>query len=300
MLRRTLTGLTPALDAALDSLPASALERAATELVATSRTSFGPALERLDAWLEGRPIDDALLASFVEELVEKGCSHRAASEVVAAARLRARFAGTECPAGPATSGILARADPRRRSQRAGIGWQDLTRAVSRIEKESLTGARDATIIVVGSDADLSVNEMIALDVEDLIPGNEEGWQLRVRAPVSERKAEMVILDQATVRRLRAWLNEAEIMSGPMFRRMQNAGCAGEQRMTERGIRLLVTRRAYAAGIPDACFRPLAMGQRRERVHAGGETRVRCAENEAGAAAVVGSENRKRPMGGKNQ
>ena len=93
MLRTTLTGLTPALDAALAALPAAALEHVATELVGAAKRSFGPALAQLDAWLAERPLDDNLLTAFVAARIEKACSHHAASEVVAAARLRARLAG---------------------------------------------------------------------------------------------------------------------------------------------------------------------------------------------------------------
>ena len=169
MLRTTLTGLTPALDAALAALPASALELAATSLAANTKATYAPALERLDTWLEGRPVDDTLLAAYLAHLVDQGCSRTVASEIVAAARLRARIAGTECPAGPATSYVLAGLGRR---QPRGIGWEDLAPAVPRIEGDRFTGVRDAAIIVLGTDVDLSPSEVIALDVEDLVIGQD--------------------------------------------------------------------------------------------------------------------------------
>ena len=73
-----------------------------------------------------RPLDD------------NGGSHWAASEVVAAALLSAKFAGTECPAGPTTSYVLAGVG---RGQTEGLGWKDNAAAVPRIETDRVTGPR---------------------------------------------------------------------------------------------------------------------------------------------------------------
>lgn len=260
MLRTTLTGLTPALDAALSALPASALEQAATALAANTKERFGPALAGLDEWLEGRPPDDNLLADYLTHLDDDGCSHQAASEVVGAARLRAKLAGTDCPAGPATSYVLAGLGRR---QPRGIGWKDLAPAVPRIEGDRLTGARDAAIIVLGTDVDLSPSEVIALDVEDLAIGQDASGVLTIRRSQSDPEGEdaTAILREATVRRVCGWLKEANIQAGPMFRRMRSPRAASDKRMTERGIRLLATSRGHDAGVPGGSFLPLTMGKR---------------------------------------
>ena len=248
MLRTTLTGLTPALDAALASLPATALERAATVLAANTKDGYGSALAGLDTWLADRSLDDTLLAAYLAHLVDQGCSRTAASEIVAAARLRARIAGTECPAGPATSYVLAGLGRR---QPRGIGWKDLAPAVPRIEGDRLTGARDAAIIVLGTDVDLSPSEVIALDVEDLAIGQDASGVLTIRRSQSDPEGEdaTAILGEATVRRVCGWLKEADIQAGPMFRRMRSPRAASDKRMTERGIRLLATSRGHDAGVP---------------------------------------------------
>ena len=63
------------------------------------------------------------------------------------------------------------------------------------------------------------------------------------------------------RRFRAWLDEADIRTGAMFRRMDGSHGVSDKRMTERAIRMLVTRRARDARISGASFRPLVMGRR---------------------------------------
>ena len=272
MLRTTLTGLTPALDAALAALPASALELAATSLAANTKAAYAPALEGLDTWLEGRPVDDTLLAAYLAHLVDQGCSRTVASEIVAAARLRARIAGTECPAGPDTSYVLAGLGRR---QPRGIGWEDLAAAVPRIEDDRLTGARDAAIIVLGTDVDLSPSEVIALDVEDLVIGQDGTGVLTIRRSQSDPEGEdaTAILGEATVCRVCGWLKEADIQAGPMFRRMRSPRAVSDKRMTQRGIRLLATSRGHDAGVPGGSLLPLAMGKRSPRAHTRRETRV---------------------------
>ena len=261
MLRRTLAGLSPAIDAALAALPTPALERVATALVAATRHGYGPALAELDAWLDGRPLHDALLGAYVAQLVAGGCSHGAAVKVVAAARLRARLAGTECPVGPAASEVLAGFRRGGRAHPEGIDWKDLEAAVPRIEGDGPSGARDAAIIAIGSEAHLTVSEVIDLNVEDVVIEDDGTARLTVRRSRTDPEGDdtVAILEESTVRRLRAWLRKADIASGTMFRHMQS-GRAGEDRMTKRGIRLLVTRRAHTAGIPAAALRPLAMGR----------------------------------------
>ena len=249
MLRTTLTGFSPALDEAMAGLPASALEGMATALLTSTHTQYGPALATLDAWLEGRPLDDHLLASYVAQFVGAGGSWLAAMSVGRAVRLRSRLAGTECPAGSATAQVLGGQDP-------GIGWQDLESAIPHIEGEGLSGVRDAAIIAVGSEAGLSVAEIIGVDVEDLVAADDGSGRLTVRGSpgASGEKDRVVVLRESTVGRLRAWLAASKVRTGAMFRHTTDLRI--RIRITQRGIRLLVARRAVAAGnmgpFPTAC------------------------------------------------
>ena len=67
------------------------------------------ARRQLDAWLEGRPLDDASLAAYLGHLHEAGREPATAAMVVAAVKRSARDAGTAVPIGPLTR----RADVRR-------------------------------------------------------------------------------------------------------------------------------------------------------------------------------------------
>ena len=112
---------------------------------------------------------------------------------------------------------------------------------------------------------LSISEVIGLEVEDLAIGDDGTGRLTIRRSQTDPEGEdrVAILEESTLRRLGAWLQEAGIQTGPMFR---HRGAASEHRMSERGIRLLVTRRAHAADIAGAALLPLAIGRRRPANH----------------------------------
>ncbi len=77
--------------------------------VGTGRACCG-ALERLDAWLDGRTLKDEILAGWIADLHDRGFSSSTASLAVAAVRFHARVSGMENPAGP------YRKDPGRHPQ----------------------------------------------------------------------------------------------------------------------------------------------------------------------------------------
>ena len=67
-----------------------------------TRAAYGGALRRLDAWLDGRPLDDGTLAAHLESLREAGRAQATAAIVVAAVRRAARNAGRDQPDGTLT------------------------------------------------------------------------------------------------------------------------------------------------------------------------------------------------------
>ena len=74
---------------------------------ANTRRAYVGALGRLDAWLDGRQLDDASLAAYVAELHDAGRASSSASMAVAAACFRAKLAGHSNPAGERTARVLA-------------------------------------------------------------------------------------------------------------------------------------------------------------------------------------------------
>ena len=91
----------------LAALSSSARRLAQASVSPHTRRAYAGALQRLDAWLAGRELDDGRLAAYLAELFEAGRAASSAAMAVAAARLRAKLAGDPDPAGPATGRVLA-------------------------------------------------------------------------------------------------------------------------------------------------------------------------------------------------
>ena len=71
-----------------------------------TRRAYAMARRQLDAWLEGRPLDDSSLAAYLGHLHEAGRAPASAAMVVATVKRSARDAGTAVPIGPLTRRAL--------------------------------------------------------------------------------------------------------------------------------------------------------------------------------------------------
>ena len=102
---------------------------AAASISPNTRRAYSGALRRLDAWLDGRPLEDATLAAYLAELHDQGRAPASASTTVAAACFRARLARAPSPAGERTARVLAgyrrTAGDRGRGQTRPFGAADL-------------------------------------------------------------------------------------------------------------------------------------------------------------------------------
>ena len=255
---------------ALATIPAggvpAGVSTAAEELIrdsisANTRRAYGGALKRLDAWLAGRPLDDAALAAYLGELNEAERSPATAGMVVAAVRFRLSLAGEPLPKralGPVSERALSgfarggRAG-RGRGQVAAVRWEqaDAAAAVAGNGGSSVRGLRDAAILSVASDAMLRVSEAAALDVADVAGEADGTGRITVRQSKTDQKGEgaVLFLGEPTMRRVQAWLAAAgSPTSGPLFRQVRRGGSVTTGRLSDRAIRRVIAERARAAGI----------------------------------------------------
>ncbi len=241
---------------ALPALAESARGLAAASLSSNTRRAYGRALERLDGWLAGRPLDDAALAEYLAGIHEAGRSPAVAGQVVAAAKLRAKLTGQPSPTGPATTAVLAgirrEGKARGRGQVAAVRWEqaDAAAAVAANGGGSLAGLRDAAILAVASDAMLRVSECAALDVGDVQPETDGSGRLTIRASKTDPEGggAVLYLGPATMRRVRSWMLRAGIVAGPVFRPVNRGGNVQPARLSVRGLRRIIQTRTADAGI----------------------------------------------------
>ena len=80
-------------EAAIGRVTSTARRLVEASVSPNTRRAYAGALRRLDAWLDGRQLDDASLAAYVAELHDAGRASSSASMAVAAVCFRAKLAG---------------------------------------------------------------------------------------------------------------------------------------------------------------------------------------------------------------
>ena len=127
-----------------------------------TRRAYADALRRLDAWLKGRALTDAVLAECLGELNAASAGPFTASIAIAGVKYRARLHGEPSPAGPLTERALAgfrregRAE-RGRGQAPTLGLD----AIAVIARQC--GPRDRAIVLTLFQACLRRSEAAALE-----------------------------------------------------------------------------------------------------------------------------------------
>lgn len=221
-------------------------------IAASTRRTYQGALERLDAWLGERVLDDHVLSEWIAGLHDRGLSPSSASLAVAATRFRARMSGMESPAGPMTArtlaGIRRSSENRGRGQVAGVTWEEADAVVDgAMDEGTLRGLRDAALIAVGSDALLRVGEMVAINIGDIEhdPDGSAVLQIRRSKTDQEGMGATCYLGYRTVEVLDAWLAAAGVGGSdpgcPVFRSVRKGGAVGA-RLSCRSARSIVIRR----------------------------------------------------------
>ena len=138
------------------------------------------------------------------------------------------------------------------------------RALSRACNPGLPGDRDRALLLVAFAGALRRSELVALDAEKLI-WFEDGVKLPLEKSKTDKEgkgAEVTIVygrHEATcpVRALRLWLDQAEIKSGPVFRKVNKAGRVEARRLSEDAVRQILLRRAADAGIKGTLAEPVS-------------------------------------------
>ena len=213
-----------------------------------------------ERWTAGRR---AQAMPAAPELVAVCIAERAATLAPASLRLlrtavaaRHQAAGLDDPTAHAVvrhvlAGVTRSRQVEGLGQVDGISWQEADRVATLASDRdgSPAGLRDATLIRAMSDALLRVSEASNLNVEDLSLGEDRSGTILVRRSKTDREGTgtALYLGPPTMDVLQRYLEACAVTSGPLFRRINKGGAAGE-RLSAPGIRAVIQRRAAAAGI----------------------------------------------------
>jgi len=150
-------------------------------------------------------------------------------------------------------GIRRRLGTARRGK-AALVLEDLRAVVERMappagEPWPLAALRDRALLLVGFAGAFRRLELVGLDVEHLTFSSAG---VAIRLPRSktdqEGQGQVVGIPINAARALRAWLEASRISRGAVFRRVDQRGRVGSQRLYDRSVARIVKRRVAAAGL----------------------------------------------------
>ncbi len=209
------------------------------------------AMEELEKWLDGRVLNDNLLATYITELYQDGKSPATISKIVAAIKWTVKNQGVGIPfetTEKALAGIRRKGKGRGRGQVDGITWEEVDQICTLAEAEgTVAGLRDSAMIRLMSDCLLRISEVVAVNVADV------GSALRIRqsktSPGTASLPDVTLyIGEPTQEAIKWYCEAGNITEGPLFRWVRRGDNIANTRLTIDGVRKIIKRRARAAGI----------------------------------------------------
>ena len=212
--------------------------------------AYEHATRKLEAWLEGRALTDAVVAEYIRFLYAEGKSPATINLVVSAVKWMAEYRGADTVVGDITarsmSEIRGEGKERARRQVDGLTWDDVERVCAAAESsDTAAGTRDAAMISLMSDCLLRISEAVAVNVEDI---KAEGLQVHSKNADAEKQGEFLYICESTRRSIERYRSRAGIASGALFRRIRFQNHVTEARLGVKGARAAIQRRAAEAGV----------------------------------------------------
>ena len=207
-------------------------------------------LHKLEAWLSGRPLTDALLAAYITELHTDGKTPATIGQAVAAVKWQLKHQSQETTNFSIThatlAGIRREGKGRGRGQVDGLIWQDVERICVYAETEgTIAGLRDAAMIRLMSDCLLRISEVVTVNVGDL---KEKTLTLRASKTDQDGTGESLYVCDATRNVLDRYRERSDITRGALFRHIRRGDHIQSNRLHPHSARRIIKKRAANAGV----------------------------------------------------
>ncbi len=223
----------------------------ARALSANTLRAYTRALARFRSWLDGAEPSDASLSDYLASLHAAGQAPATIALVHSAVRYADRKAGTTV-AGPQSettlAGIRREGRGRGRGQAAGLTWSRTDAIQALLRPVSLQALRDAALVAVMSDAIMSdamlrASEAVAVQVQDITTEPDGTGRLTVHQSKTDQEGAgaVLYLGAPTLQRVRAWLTQAGIQDGPVFRSVRKGGRTVGLALTARSVSRIIQR-----------------------------------------------------------
>ena len=209
---------------------------------------------------ESLPASPSTVAVYLAHLAEQGRAVASIGRALVAISQAHRMAGHLSPRGAAavteTMRGIRRTHGVAQRQKAPVLVEQL-RAMLEALPATLLGSRDRALLALGWSGAFRRSELVALDVADLA-WTRDGLEVTVRRSKTDQEGAGRKVgipyggNPATcpVRAVRAWLDEAAIVEGPVLRSVDRHGHIGG-RLSDRAVALVVQRHAAAHGLDPA-------------------------------------------------
>ena len=209
------------------------------------------AMQQLEKWLEGRVLNDNLLATYITGLYHDGKSPATISKIVAAVKWTVKDQGIRIPfeiTEKVLAGIRRKGKGRGRGQVDGITWEEVERICAFVEAQgTIAGLRDSAMIRLMSDCLLRISEVIAVNVEDV--GSALTIHQSKTNPGTAGIPDVTLyIGESTQEAIKRYCEAANITEGPLFRWIRRDDNLTSGRLTIDGVRKIIKRRAREAGI----------------------------------------------------
>ena len=216
--------------------------------------TYWRAMQQLEIWLDGRSLNDNLLADYITGLYQDGKAPSTIGKIVAAVKWTAKHHGagkknvlfeiTE----KTLAGIRRKGKNRGRGQVDGLTWSEVDRVCALAEADNtVAGLRDSALIRLMSDCLLRISEAVAVNVEDVDSA------LTVHRSKTDQGAAGVTgvtlyIGAPTQEAIRRYCEAGGITEGALFRWVRRGDNITGRRLTIDGVRKIIKRRAREAGL----------------------------------------------------
>ncbi|MCF8567993.1 tyrosine-type recombinase/integrase [Alicyclobacillus tolerans] len=135
---------------------------------------------------------------------------------------------------------------------------DIRKMVSSIDTKTLRGLRDRAVILVGYAGAFRRSELVSIDLED-VEFREDGMVITLRRsktdPDGEGRRIAIVYgrnpETCPIRALKTWMDEAWVLDGPVFRKVNKSDNVESRRLTDQAVAMIVKRCAVQIGLdPD--------------------------------------------------
>jgi len=252
------------------ALPPAELDSAATyaraEKASATRRAYNSDFQIFSAWCAERaasalPATPAAVAAFLAWEAERGTKPSTIGRRLAAIRYAHKLAALPLP----TDDERVRATVRgiRRTHgaapdRKAPATADKILAMVPLATGRLADMRDRALLLLGFAGAFRRSELVALDCED-IEETTDGLRVTIRRGKTDQEAAGAIIGiprgaiACPVAALRAWLDAAGIVDGPVFRPVSKSQRASLARLTDRSIADIIKAHAARVGLDPAQF-----------------------------------------------